>query len=532
MPISYPSFNYVKIHKFDNNGVNNDIALGQATKLRIKYTTLSDYVTIGNILTKTEYPTYWLYKVQSLGSNTADNYIKDYSVSASSYPITTLPANTFFTLKNYGNVTGNTEGFFNNVTGLYTTTQTSNVALTVSASITTSGSAGISSFNSFFIASSGSGILSSVSLASITGNNVTTTISASYYPLGTDSLFLAIIQTGDLTLKSGSFLVTQSIDPIAISDAPLIIEPYLVEANFYNSNDNAIINHISDQRPSAYALDVDYSTGIIPNNFGLLISGTATPATVPDSNYTSKKSTIIKYEGSKSTSQFLNKYTDGDEGTYGNTPTVQSLKTAIAYCPGIYGWPPEHENASTTAVQYLIKSDGSIIIPNSSPHSLSELQGNFISGENIIINSKDGLGTSELEITRKIIRGASSIEPIFYTQIGVSPTQSFATSSTFVGINDAMAQSASNVIYPIGDYSFTATSPTYADNSIGESSTIIKFNNQTSKGTDAQIDTTSNTWKYVITQDLIDDKIDLEIARRMVNSEYDLITKNIRKIKT
>jgi hypothetical protein len=69
---------YVKINKIDHNGVNNDIALGQATKLKIKYTTEPNYLTIGNILTKTEYPTYWLYKVQSLGSNTADNYIKDY----------------------------------------------------------------------------------------------------------------------------------------------------------------------------------------------------------------------------------------------------------------------------------------------------------------------------------------------------------------------------------------------------------------------------------------------------------------------
>jgi hypothetical protein len=41
-------------------------------------------------------------------------------------------------------------------------------------------------------------------------------------------------------------------------------------------------------------------------NFSLLITGTATPATVPDSNYTSKKSTLLKYEGSKSTSQLLN----------------------------------------------------------------------------------------------------------------------------------------------------------------------------------------------------------------------------------
>ena len=83
MPISYPSFNYVKIHKFDNTGVNNDIALGQATRLRIKYDTEPGYLTIGNILTKTEYPTYWLYKVQSLGSDTADNYIIDYRISAS-----------------------------------------------------------------------------------------------------------------------------------------------------------------------------------------------------------------------------------------------------------------------------------------------------------------------------------------------------------------------------------------------------------------------------------------------------------------
>jgi hypothetical protein len=70
---------YVKINKIDHNGVDNDVALGQATRLRIKYDySAPTYLTIGNILTKTEYPTYWLYKVQSLGSNTADNYIKDY----------------------------------------------------------------------------------------------------------------------------------------------------------------------------------------------------------------------------------------------------------------------------------------------------------------------------------------------------------------------------------------------------------------------------------------------------------------------
>jgi len=146
---------YVKIHKIDHSGINNNIALGQATKLRIKHTTLSDYVTIGNILDRIEYPTYYLYKVQSLGSNTADNFVKDYKVSASN--VTPILLSSTTVLNSFNTISGNTLGFFNNTTGVYTIPQTSNVALTVSASITTSGSAGT---GLFLIQSSGSGILS------------------------------------------------------------------------------------------------------------------------------------------------------------------------------------------------------------------------------------------------------------------------------------------------------------------------------------------------------------------------------------
>ena len=83
----------------------------------------------------------------------------------------------------------------------------------------------------------------------------------------------------------------------------VIIEPYITEPNFYNSDNNALLNSVSDQRENSFALDVDYGYGTTPINFGLLITGSATPATVPDSNYTSKKSTLLKYEGSKSTSK-------------------------------------------------------------------------------------------------------------------------------------------------------------------------------------------------------------------------------------
>ena len=128
---------------------------------------------------------------------------------------------------------------------------------------------------------------------------------------------------------------------------------------------------------NTFALDADYGYGITPINFNLLINGTATHATTPDSNYTSKKSTLLKYEGSKSTSQLLNQWTQGDTGTYGKLPTVESLKTYIAYCDGIGGWPPERENASAMFVKYLIKADGTVIIPNTSKDSLSIMQQTF-----------------------------------------------------------------------------------------------------------------------------------------------------------
>jgi hypothetical protein len=62
--------------------VDNTIPLGQANKLLIQYSTIPSYYTL-NILTVNEYSTYYLYEVNTLGSNTADNYILDYKFSGS-----------------------------------------------------------------------------------------------------------------------------------------------------------------------------------------------------------------------------------------------------------------------------------------------------------------------------------------------------------------------------------------------------------------------------------------------------------------
>jgi hypothetical protein len=259
---------------------------------------------------------------------------------------------------------------------------------------------------------------------------------------------------------------------IGYSQSRYHAQEFTIPPLFYSSP----INDISYQQSvyNTFALDVDYGYGTTPINFNALINGTATPATVPDSNYTSKKSTILKYEGSKSTSQLLNTWSPpntiegySDTGTYGKLPTVENLKTYIAYCDngsfgGLSGWPPEHENASAMFVKYLIKADGTVVIPNTSKDSLSIMQQTFLTGERVVISSQGG-GTT-FNPYRTVIRGGSHIEPILYTQSGSAPNAQFNglidlidTDLTNGGISvnkSQIYQSALNYSTPGSTYSY------------------------------------------------------------------------------
>jgi hypothetical protein len=432
---------FVKIHKFDNNGVDNTTALGQITQLLIKYSIFSSYSTM-DVLTINEYPTYYLYEVNNLGSNTVDDYILDYRVSASSAATfipssTTIP--TTFTL--YGSTSGNTTGYFNSTTGIHTLSNTPNIAISLTGSVIVGGTGG----GRFRIDLLRQGSVSNITNIPVSAGN-SYTISASYYGLQGDQIYLSAVR-GALSpqFQNGSFLITQSIAPSAAENDPIIIEPYIAEPNYYNSDYNPLINNILVDRLSSIYQDVDYSTGIYaPTNFDLLISGSALKAAVQDSNYTSKRVINPRYNGVKSTSQHLNYWTPGDTGTYGKLPTVESLKTMVAYCDDIGGWPPERENASAAFVKYLIKSDGSVVIPNTTPNSLADNQETFESGENILIQFT-GTGNQASPI-RKVIRGGTRIEPILYTQYGQAPNTTWNTTMSFEDIVPSAVGAVGNYI--------------------------------------------------------------------------------------
>jgi hypothetical protein len=89
----------------------------------------------------------------------------------------------------------------------------------------------------------------------------------------------------------------------------VVFSPYITSESgpFQNSDYNAIINNAVAERLSEWYQQVDYSTAqTVPVNFQQIISGTAYPAAIQDSNYTSYQYSGIRYWGSKNTTDNFN----------------------------------------------------------------------------------------------------------------------------------------------------------------------------------------------------------------------------------
>jgi hypothetical protein len=464
---------FIKINKIDANGVNNTNALGQLTNLLIQYTTNTTYENY-EILNINEYPNYYLYEVnrqdiplEGLG---IDNEIKNYYISASrTGAFSNFINSSITTLMGYDAGTlGNTLGYFDSSSGIFTLQNTPNIPLHITASIPIDKLGSPTGDVKISIVSERNGIKTLLHDTSFNAASVplTLTLTSSFIPLNGDQIYIQKGSYGGtggtLAVTTASILITQSISPTASVQDSIILEPYITQPNFYNSDQNALLNNAFENRLSTLYQDVDYSTGLlVPTNFNALIDGTATKAAVQDSNYTTKRHIIPRYEGSKSTSQFLNKWTRGDEGTYGKLPSVESSKTYIAYSDSIGGYAPEKMNTSGVSIKYLISEDGDLIAPNTSLNSLGINQQTFVSGEKVELQSLTAGGFTQ-NPKLNIFRGGSSIEPIIYNQIKHpdNPVMTFTQSLIFsdrnpsssATINDYTATLSPNdgsTLYPV-----------------------------------------------------------------------------------
>ncbi len=455
---------FIKINKIDANGIDNTIALGQLTNLLIQYTTSTTYENYG-VLNISEYPNYYLYEINKedipLEGLGIDTEIKNYQVSASrTTPTFTLTPGNNSSIQSLTESIDNLN-YFTPSTGLFTFSNTPNIPIIITASLSLNSSTNFNTGSISLIKNgditdefAGTTEISQTFILSSGANTVVFT--GSFIPLNGDNYYLRLYNetnpsdTGNITFNSIQLRYTQSISPTASVQDSIIIEPYITQPNFYNSDQNALLNNAEDARLSTIYQDVDYSTGIvIPTNFDLLIDNEAAKAPVQDSNYTTIRHINPRYDGCKNTSQDLNKWTKGDQGTYGKLPSVELLKTYIAYSDSIGGYAPEKMNTSGVSIKYLISEDGDLIAPNTSPNSLSINQQTFVSREKVQLESLTAGGFTQNPMLN-IFRGGTSIEPIIYNQIKHpdNPPMTFTQSLVFSDRNPGSTST-------IGDYTAT-----------------------------------------------------------------------------
>ena len=329
--------NYIKINKTDSVGLDNTTPLGLVDNIRIKFTDITAGVDHA-VLSITEYPTYYLYNISPAQTTTSTNTeILNYFVTSSITSSRVI--NSDAVLTNYNSILGNSINYMNTSSGLYTLNNTPNIPIVITASINTNvnnpGSGGDTGvINIEVINSYGSGYFLLTKTFSIESTTpLTTTISASFFPIEGDTISIRLIGSSPLpfNLNSASFIITQSITPVAGVVNPLIIpEPYIVEAGYYNSDCNPLINNVLEASSNnGLYMDVDYSNNnIIALNQQGILDGNATLADINLWNYSYDSHINARYVGTKQYQALINQYTSGDTA-FGKEPLIKSLDSCI-----------------------------------------------------------------------------------------------------------------------------------------------------------------------------------------------------------
>ena len=164
--------------------------------------------------------------------------------------------------------------------------------------------------------------------------------------------------------------------PIAYNNYRVPTDELSIISNFYGNgvlpfnlalDCQPLLNNYSQQRSNSFIMDVDYndqSGPIIPVNQEQILDNTAVKADVPDSNYTQLSNINPRYNGVKSTSQELNIWSIGDEGTYGKNPTLELRDAFFGYFNDLDDPYPNINGLTRVNLNYLIDEQGNALPPS------------------------------------------------------------------------------------------------------------------------------------------------------------------------
>tara|TARA_Y100000114_G_C11753118_1_gene325461 strand:- start:71 stop:2440 length:2370 start_codon:yes stop_codon:yes gene_type:complete len=309
------------------------------------------------------------------------------------------------------------------------------------------------------------------------------------------------------SFNSGAKFFISSSNAVA-NPKDMSVEPYFTSL-YYGTDCDVMYGDINRAVSNPFLQDVDYSEGIIvPTNYIALRDNTATKATVPESTFTIN-SLINPGYGSKNQSEKINEWTNSLDniGTFGKTPSIDSLKSLVVYSDWIGGNTPEKHGSCAAHIQYIINEDGTINEPNLLDTSVGNIQQAFESNQNLIINLTDppiAQGMEVLNGIQPIDKGGYRIEPILYTQSGSLYNEDgnvYFTGSSLVG-----STLGSGSIDDFSTNAIMSANQTISDDNI--TFNTVNFNTQTQTPTPSNPYNTSNA-RYTVPVGAVNDGITL-----------------------
>ena len=220
-----------------------------------------------------------------------------------------------------------------------------------------------------------------------------------------------IFKSNFFVIPSGATLIYYDVFGSSFGDMPTIFEPYLPNVPFYDSgfdvdNNNALVN-----RKSSHFVDINSTTTqLTPTNFQSIISGTAKPAQTPDSNYSSLRHIMPRYEGSKNYEQV-------------SSSIINDHCNFFAYFDSVTSSSPEVNGGGNIHVSKIINANGEIIA--SDENSLFYIEQMFIQNDKPVVyyisssTTNNEIGTTNVYdsgvIFKTIMSSSGQIYPNGYT---------------------------------------------------------------------------------------------------------------------
>jgi len=211
---------------------------------------------------------------------------------------------------------------------------------------------------------------------------------------------------------------------VTISISNITVEEFNEEFDTNPVSNNAVVS-----RPNSEFFDVDFSSNAITavNTLSIVSasrgSGSATPSTVPSSNYSTLRITNPRYNGSKNTSPNFN------IGAQNTIPVITSEATFFAYFTGYQTTKAELLSKTSFNIKFIVDDLGNVYNPSLTSSYYYNLTKTFNENNRakVIFYSQTSSLETKFSGLKSVIKSAALPQAIIFTQTGSNSTQSLST---------------------------------------------------------------------------------------------------------